>query len=249
MKLISWNVNGLRASLNKGFMDFFTAEQPDICCIQETKMQPEQVNFELDGYEMYWNSAEKKGYSGTAVFSRIKPQSVMINLDQPEHGSEGRVITLEYEEFYLVNTYAPNSQRGLVRLDYRLQWQDDFHAHLISLDTKKPVIVCGDLNVAHQEIDLKNPKSNHKNAGFSPQEREKMTALLESGFTDSFRYLHPDQTGAYTWWSYMFDARAKNVGWRIDYFLVSDRIKDQIQNATIYSQVLGSDHCPIGLEI
>jgi exodeoxyribonuclease-3 len=249
MKLISWNVNGLRACLNKGFMDFFTAEQPDICCIQETKMQPEQVNFELDGYEMYWNSAEKKGYSGTAIFSKMKPKSVRLDLDQPEHGNEGRVITLEYEDFYLVNTYAPNSQRGLVRLDYRLQWQDDFRAHLLSLDAQKPVIVCGDLNVAHQEIDLKNPKSNHKNAGFSPQEREKMTELLESGFTDSFRYLHPDQTGAYTWWSYMFDARAKNVGWRIDYFLVSDRIRDQIQKATIYSQVMGSDHCPIGLEI
>lgn len=250
MKLISWNVNGLRASLNKGFMDFFTTEQPDMFCVQETKMQPEQVDFELDGYEMYWNSAEKKGYSGTAVFSRIKPRSVMIDLvDQPEHGSEGRVITLEYEDFYLVNTYAPNSQRGLVRLDYRLQWQNDFRVHLMNLDAKKPVIICGDLNVAHQEIDLKNPKSNQKNAGFSPQEREKMTELLESGFTDSFRYLHPDQTGAYTWWSYMFDARAKNVGWRIDYFLVSDRIKDQIQKATIYSQVLGSDHSPIGLEI
>jgi len=249
MKLISWNVNGLRACLNKGFMDFFTAEQPDICCIQETKMQPEQVDFELDGYEMYWNSAKKKGYSGTAVFAKIKPKSVVIDLEQPEHGGEGRVMTLEYDDFYLVNTYAPNSQRGLVRLDYRMQWQDDFRAHLMRLDTKKPVIVCGDLNVAHQEIDIKNPKSNVNNAGFTPQEREKMTELLESGWIDSFRYLYPDKTGAYTWWSYMFNAREKNVGWRIDYFLVSERIKEQIQKATIYSHVLGSDHCPIGLEI
>lgn len=249
MKFISWNVNGLRACLNKGFMDFFKAEQPDICCIQETKMQPEQADFELEGYEMYWNSADKKGYSGTAVFSKTKAESVMINLEQPEHGSEGRVITLDYGDFYLVNAYAPNAQRGLVRLDYRMSWQDAFCAHLKSLDKKKPVIVCGDLNVAHQEIDLKNPGSNHKNAGFSPQEREKMTKLLNSGFTDSFRYLYPDQTGAYTWWSYMFNAREKNVGWRIDYFLVSDRIKDQIQNAVIYSQVTGSDHCPVGLEI
>jgi exodeoxyribonuclease-3 len=249
MKLISWNVNGLRACLNKGFMDFFMAEQPDICCIQETKMQPEQADFELEGYEIYWNSADKKGYSGTAVFSKIKAESVRINLDQPEHGNEGRVITLDYGDFYLVNVYAPNSQRGLMRLDYRMSWQDDFRLHLKSLDEKKPVIVCGDLNVAHQEIDLKNPRSNHKNAGFSPQEREKMTELLDSGFIDSFRYLYPDQTGAYTWWSYMFNAREKNVGWRIDYFLVSERIKEQIQKAEIYSQVMGSDHCPVGLEI
>ena len=249
MKLISWNVNGLRACMNKGFMDFFMAEKPDICCIQETKMQPEQVDFELEGYEMYWNSAEKKGYSGTAVFSKIKAGSVRMDLDQPEHGSEGRVITLDYGDFYLVNVYAPNSQRGLVRLDYRMSWQDDFRLYLKSLDEKKPVIVCGDLNVAHQEIDLKNPGSNRKNAGFSPQEREKMTELLDSGFIDSFRYLYPDQTGAYTWWSYMFNAREKNVGWRIDYFLVSERIKEQIQKAEIYSQVMGSDHCPVGLEI
>ena len=249
MKLISWNVNGLRACMNKGFMDFFMAEKPDICCIQETKMQPEQADFELEGYEIYWNSADKKGYSGTAVFSKIKAESVRINLDQPEHGNEGRVITLDYGDFYLVNVYAPNSQRGLMRLDYRMSWQDDFRLHLKSLDEKKPVIVCGDLNVAHQEIDLKNPRSNHKNAGFSPQEREKMTELLDSGFIDSFRYLYPDQTGAYTWWSYMFNAREKNVGWRIDYFLVSERIKEQIQKAEIYSQVMGSDHCPVGLEI
>lgn len=249
MKFISWNVNGLRACLNKGFMEYFMDEQPDICCIQETKMQPGQADIALEGYEVYWNSADKKGYSGTAVFSKIKPESVMLNLDQPEHGNEGRVITLDYGDFYLVNAYAPNSQRGLVRLDYRMSWQDDFCAHLKSLDERKPVIVCGDLNVAHQEIDLKNPKSNQKNAGFSPQEREKMTALLQSGFIDSFRYLNPGQTGAYTWWSYMFNARENNVGWRIDYFLVSECIKDQIQKATIYSQILGSDHCPIGLEI
>ena len=249
MKLITWNVNGLRACINKGYMDYFMAEQPDICCIQETKMQPEQADFELEGYEIYWNSADKKGYSGTAVFSKIKAESVRINLDQPEHGNEGRVITLDYGDFYLVNVYAPNSQRGLMRLDYRMSWQDDFRLHLKSLDEKKPVIVCGDLNVAHQEIDLKNPRSNHKNAGFSPQEREKMTELLDSGFIDSFRYLYPDQTGAYTWWSYMFNAREKNVGWRIDYFLVSERIKEQIQKAEIYSQVMGSDHCPVGLEI
>ena len=249
MKLISWNVNGLRACLNKGFMDFFTAEQPDICCIQETKMQPEQVDFELDGYEMYWNSAKKKGYSGTAVFTKIKPKSVVIDLEQPEHGGEGRVMTLEYDDFYLVNTYAPNSQRGLVRLDYRMQWQDDFRAHLMRLDTKKPVIVCGDVNVAHQEIDIKNPRSNQKNAGFTPQERQKMTELLEAGFIDTFRYKYPDLEGAYTWWSYMFKAREKNVGWRIDYFLVSERIKEQIKEARIYAEVMGSDHCPVGLEL
>lgn len=249
MKFVSWNVNGLRACINKGFMDFFRAEQPDICCIQETKMQPGQVDFELEGYHLYWNSADKKGYSGTAVFSRLKPKSVKFDLDQPGHGPEGRVITLDYDSFYLVTAYAPNSQRGLARLDYRMLWQDDFCAHLKRLDAEKPVIICGDLNVAHQEIDLKNPRSNQKNAGFSPEERQKMTELLQSGFVDSFRYLYPDQTGAYTWWSYMFNAREKNVGWRIDYFLVSERIKDQIQTATIYSDVLGSDHCPVGLEI
>jgi len=249
MKLVSWNVNGLRAILNKGFIDFIEAEQPDIFCVQETKMQPGQADIDLEGYEEYWNSAVKKGYSGTAIFSKLKPKSVMLDLGKEEHGSEGRVITLEYDNFYLVNAYAPNSQRGLTRLDYRVSWQDDFCAHLKSLNQKKSVIVCGDLNVAHQEIDLKNPKSNQKNAGFSPEEREKMTDLLKAGFIDSFRYLYPDQVGAYTWWSYMFNAREKNVGWRIDYFLASEGIKDQIQKATIYSEVMGSDHCPVGLEI
>ena len=249
MKLISWNVNGLRACLNKGFMDFFWAEQPDIFCIQETKMQPEQVDFQLEGYEMYWHSAKKKGYSGTAVFTRITPKSITLDLEQPEHGGEGRVMTLEYDDFFLVNVYSPNSQRGLVRLEYRMQWQDDFRDHLMKLDAQKPVIICGDLNVAHKEIDIKNPKSNVNNAGFTPQERQKMTELLEAGFIDTFRYLYPDQTGAYTWWSYMFNARAKNVGWRIDYFLVSERIKDWIKEAIIYSDVMGSDHCPIGLII
>ncbi|HPF44307.1 MAG TPA: exodeoxyribonuclease III [Syntrophomonadaceae bacterium] len=249
MKLISWNVNGLRAVLNKGFMDFFIAEQPDIFCIQETKMQPGQTAIDLEGYEEYWNSAVKKGYSGTAVFSRVKPISVEYDLIQEEHGSEGRVITLEYNDFYLVNTYSPNSQRELARLDYRMQWQDDFRAHLQNLDEKKPVIICGDLNVAHQEIDLKNPKSNQKNAGFTPQERQKMTELLEAGFIDTFRYKYPDLEGAYTWWSYMFKAREKNVGWRIDYFLVSERIKEQIKEARIYAEVMGSDHCPVGLEL
>lgn len=249
MKFISWNVNGLRACLNKGFLDFLLAEQPDICCLQETKMHPGQADFELEGYEMFWNSAEKKGYSGTAVFTRMKPESVTFDLDKPEHSTEGRVITLDFGDFYLVNAYVPNSQRGLVRLDYRLAWQDDFLRRLKNLDGEKPVIICGDLNVAHQEIDLKNPKSNHKNAGFSPPEREKMTELLEAGFIDSFRHLYPDRAGAYTWWSYMFNAREKNVGWRIDYFLVSEKIKDQIKEAKIYAHVLGSDHCPVGLEI
>jgi len=249
MKLISWNVNGLRAVLNKGFMDFFMTEQPDIFCLQETKMRPEQADIKPEGYEAYWNSAVRKGYSGTAVFARIKPNSVMMDLEQEEHGLEGRVLTLEYDDFYLVNAYSPNSQRGLVRLDYRMTWQDDFCAHLKKLDAQKPVIICGDLNVAHQEIDLKNPKSNQKNAGFTPQERDKMTELLAAGFIDSFRHLYPEQAGAYTWWSYMFNAREKNVGWRIDYFLVSERIKAQIREAKIYSDVMGSDHCPVGLEI
>jgi exodeoxyribonuclease-3 len=249
MKLISWNVNGLRAVLNKGFMDFFMTEQPDIFCLQETKMRPEQADIKPEGYEAYWNSAVRKGYSGTAVFARIKPNSVMMDLEQEEHGLEGRVLTLEYDDFYLVNAYSPNSQRGLVRLDYRMTWQDDFCAHLKKLDAQKPVIICGDLNVAHQEIDLKNPKSNQKNAGFTPQERDKMTELLAAGFIDSFRHLYPEQAGAYTWWSYMFNAREKNVGWRIDYFLASERIKAQIFEAKIYSDVMGSDHCPVGLEI
>ncbi|MGI5943054.1 MAG: exodeoxyribonuclease III [Pelotomaculaceae bacterium] len=249
MKLVSWNVNGLRACMNKGFSQFFQFVEADIFCIQETKMQQGQADIGLEGYEEYWNSAVKKGYSGTAIFSRSKANSVSFDLGKEEHGLEGRVITLEYRDFYLVNAYAPNAQRGLARLDYRMMWQDDFCSHLKSLDTKKPVIVCGDLNVAHREIDLKNPKSNVGNAGFSPQEREKMTELLNAGFIDTFRYLNPDKEGAYTWWSYMFNARIKNIGWRIDYFLVSERIKGLIQDALIYSDVMGSDHCPIGLEI
>ena len=249
MKLISWNVNGLRACINKGFIQFFRSVEADIFCLQETKMRQGQADIELEGYEEYWNSAVKKGYSGTAVFSRNKANSVSFDLGQEEHGLEGRVITLEYRDFYLVNAYVPNAQRGLTRLAYRMIWQDDFCRHLKNLDTKKPVIVCGDLNVAHREIDLKNPKSNERNAGFSPQEREKMTELLKAGFIDTFRHLNPDQEGAYTWWSYMFNARMKNIGWRIDYFLVSERIKDLIQDAQIYSDVMGSDHCPIGLEI
>ncbi len=249
MKLVSWNVNGLRACMNKGFSQFFHSVEADIFCIQETKMQQGQADIGLEGYEEYWNSAVKKGYSGTAIFSRSKANSVSFDLGKEEHGSEGRVITLEYRDFYLVNAYAPNAQRGLTRLDYRLIWQDDFCSYLKSLDAIKPVIVCGDLNVAHREIDLKNPKSNVGNAGFTPQEREKMTELLNAGFIDTFRYLNPDQEGAYTWWSYMFNARSKNIGWRIDYFLVSERIKGLIQDSLIYSDVMGSDHCPIGLEI
>lgn len=249
MKLISWNVNGLRACLNKGFNNFFNISDADIFCIQETKMQQGQAEIDQDGYELYMNSAVKKGYSGTVVFTKLKPISVGMDLDQEEHSLEGRVITLEYDNFYLVNAYVPNAQRGLGRIDYRIKWQDDFCEHLKKLDKQKPVIVCGDLNVAHKEIDLKNPNSNQKNAGFSPQERAKMTELLEAGFIDTFRYLYPDKTGAYTWWSYMFNAREKNIGWRIDYFLVSERIKDKIKDSIIYSDILGSDHCPIGLEI
>ncbi|HBC92534.1 MAG TPA: exodeoxyribonuclease III [Pelotomaculum sp.] len=249
MKFVSWNVNGLRACMNKGFIEFFRSVDADIFCVQETKMQQGQAEIDLEGYEEYWNNAVKKGYAGTAVFSKRKANSVSLDLDKEEHGLEGRLITLEYNDFFLVNCYTPNAQRGLTRLDYRMIWQDDFCSHLKHLDRKKPVIVCGDMNVAHREIDLKNPKSNVGNAGFSPQEREKMTELLEAGFVDSFRYLHPDRAGAYTWWSYMFNARAKNVGWRIDYFLVSKRIQERIQDALIYSEVTGSDHCPIGLEL
>lgn len=249
MKLISWNVNGLRACLNKGFMDFFRREQADMFALQETKMQRGQAVLDLPDYEEYWNSADKKGYSGTAVFTKQKPLSVSYDLGIDEHDHEGRVITLEYPEFYLVNCYTPNSKQELARLDYRMQWEDDFLRYIKSLDDKKPVILCGDLNVAHQEIDIKNPKSNINNAGFTPQERDKFTALLNAGFTDSFRHLYPDTTGAYTWWSYMFNARANNAGWRIDYFVVSERIKDKIRECTIYADIQGSDHCPVGLEI
>lgn len=250
MKFLSWNVNGLRACLNKGFLDFFWEQQADIFCVQETKMQEGQVDLSLDGYQMYWNSAQKRGYSGTAVFTKVPPIAVWNDMPQQEEFSgEGRAITLEFDSFYLVNVYTPNSQRELARLPFRMEWEDTFRRYLLELDAQKPVITCGDFNVAHQEIDLKNPKTNQKNAGFTPQEREKFSTLLESGFIDTFRLLYPDLTGAYTWWSYMFQARAKNAGWRIDYFLASQRLGEAIEQATIYSDVLGSDHCPIGLEI
>lgn len=248
MKLISWNVNGLRACIKKGFFDFLAAEAPDFLSIQETKMQEEQVDFETPGYFGIWHSAEKKGYSGTAVFAKNEPVSIKRDF-AAEHPNEGRVITLEYDGFFLVNVYSPNSQNELKRLDYRLSWEKDFLSHLKSLDEIKPVIVCGDLNVAHEEIDLKNPKTNRQNAGFSDEERAAFSNLLENGFTDSFRHLYPDLTGAYSWWSYRYNARANNAGWRIDYFLVSNRIADKIKAAKIYSDVLGSDHCPVGLEI
>lgn len=249
MKLISWNVNGLRACVGKGFLDFFREIDADFFCLQETKMQVGQLDLELPGYHQYWNSAEKKGYSGTAVFSRVEPLQVTYGLPQDEHNHEGRVITLELEQFYLVTVYTPNSQDELARLDYRMQWEDDFRAYLLELDRKKPVIVCGDLNVAHQEIDLKNPKTNRRNAGFTDEERDKMTTLLQSGFTDSFRFFYPDVTGIYSWWSYRFKAREKNAGWRIDYFLVSDRLQPKLQDAKIHAEVFGSDHCPVELEL
>jgi exodeoxyribonuclease-3 len=247
MKLISWNVNGLRACMNKGFKDFMDSVDADIFCVQETKMQREQATFVFEGYEEYWNSAEKKGYSGTAVFSKTKPLSVSYGLGIEEHDKEGRVITAEFQEFYLVNVYTPNAQRGLERLDYRMVWEDVFRRYVKELDEKKPVIICGDLNVAHNEIDLKNFKTNVGNAGFTYEERGKMTELLASGFVDSFRYLYPDKTGAYSWWSYMFKAREKNAGWRIDYFIVSKKLADRIEDAVIYPEVMGSDHCPVGL--
>ncbi len=249
MKLVSWNVNGLRACITKGFEEFFRDADADVFCIQETKMQQEQAELTLEGYQQYWNSAVKKGYSGTAVFSRIEPLSIAYDLGMEKHNDEGRVITLEFESFYLVTCYTPNAQRGLARLDYRMEWEDDFRAYLLSLDEKKPVILCGDLNVAHEEIDLKNPKSNTGNAGFSKEERGKMTELLNSGFVDSFRYLYPEAAGAYTWWSYMFHARENNAGWRIDYFIVSDKLKEQIQDSIIHNDVFGSDHCPVELDI
>lgn len=247
MKLISWNVNGLRACMNKGFKDFMESVDADIFCVQETKMQREQATFVFDGYEEYWNSAEKKGYSGTAVFSKTKPLSVSYGLGIEEHDKEGRVITAEFQDFYLVNVYTPNAQRGLERLDYRMVWEDVFRRYVKELDEKKPVVICGDLNVAHNEIDLKNFKTNVGNAGFTYEERGKMTELLASGFVDSFRYLYPDKTGAYSWWSYMFKAREKNAGWRIDYFIVSKKLADRIEDAVIYPEVMGSDHCPVGL--
>ena len=249
MKLVSWNVNGLRACLNKGFTDFFAAVDADIVCIQETKMQPGQAEVGFAGYEQFWNSAVKKGYSGTAVFSRLQPLAVSYGMGVAEHDQEGRIITLEYDEFQLVNVYTPNSQRGLARLEYRLQWEDDFRVYVGQLDRKKPVVVCGDLNVAHREIDIKNPAANKNNAGFTPQERGKMTELLESGLIDSFRHLYPDRRDVYSWWSYIGNARERNVGWRIDYFLVSGQIQNRIREAAIRMEVQGSDHCPVVLEI
>ena len=249
MKLISWNVNGLRAAVTKGFMESFNELDADIFCLQETKLQPDQISLELPGYEQYWNSAVKKGYSGTAVFTRIKPLSVTNGIGIEEHDQEGRVITAEYDNFYLVCCYTPNSQRELARLDYRMTWEDAFRNYLLELDKKKPVILCGDLNVAHQEIDLKNPKTNRKNAGFSDEERAKMTELLESGFTDTFRHLYPDAIEEYSWWSYMGKARERNTGWRIDYFITSKRLDDKIQEAKIHQQIFGSDHCPVELVI
>ena len=249
MKLISWNVNGFRAVLGKGFAEIFKTLDADIFCLQETKMQPGQAEFSPEGYFQYWYSAEKKGYSGTAVFTKRKPLSVAYGIGKEEHSHEGRAITLEFEEFYLVNVYTPNSQNELARLDYRMQWEDDLLAYLKELDAKKPVVYCGDLNVAHTEIDLKNPKTNRNSAGFSDAERAKMTQLLQSGFVDTFRYFYPDVTGAYTWWSYFRKARATNAGWRIDYFIVSERLKDRMKDAVIYADVMGSDHCPVGLEL
>lgn len=249
MRFVSWNVNGLRACLTKGFMESFRDMDADIMCLQETKMQPEQAILDLPGYRQYWNSAEKKGYSGTAVFSRVEPLNVTYGLGIEEHDHEGRVITLELPEYYLVTVYTPNSQKELARLDYRMTWEEAFKEYVLGLDAKKPVIICGDLNVAHKEIDLKNPKTNRKNAGFTDQERQKFTELLAAGFTDTFRHVYPDVTGAYTWWSYLRKARANNAGWRIDYFVISNRLIPKIESATIYNEIFGSDHCPVGLEL
>ena len=249
MKLISWNVNGLRAVWNKGFANFFYEIDADVFCIQETKMQEGQMEIDFEGYNKYFNSAIRKGYSGTAIFTKIKPNKVTYGIGIEEHDQEGRVITLEFDKFYMVNVYTPNSQRELTRLEYRQHWEEDFKNYLLKLDKIKPVIICGDLNVAHKEIDLKNPKTNRRNAGFTDEEREKMTMLLEAGFTDSFRYLYPEKENCYTWWSYMMKAREKNIGWRIDYFLVSNKIKEKIQEAKIHSEIMGSDHCPVELEI
>ena len=248
MKFISWNVNGFRACLTKGFADFFSDVDADFFCIQESKMQPDQAEFTPDGYHCYWYSAEKKGYSGTAIFTKHEPISVSYGIGVDEHDHEGRAITLEYDNFYLLNVYTPNAQRELARLDYRMTWEDALREYIKSLDAKKPVIYCGDLNVAHEEIDLKNPKTNHHSAGFSDEERGKFTELLEGGFTDSFRYLYPD-TVKYSWWSYMMKAREKNVGWRIDYFVISDRLRDSLRDSFILNEIMGSDHCPVGIEI
>jgi exodeoxyribonuclease-3 len=249
MKLVSWNVNGLRACVKKGFLEFFHEMDADLFCIQETKLQEGQIHLEFDQYFQFWNYAEKKGYSGTAIFSKIEPITVKYGFDQDDSEPEGRMITLEFEKFFLINVYTPNSQRDLARLDFRLNWEEKIFSYLQELDKKKPIILCGDLNVAHQEIDLKNPKSNIGNSGFTTEERGKMTTLLENGFVDSFRYLYPDQEGAYSWWSYMAKVRERNIGWRIDYFITSSSLKQQIQDAKIHSEIMGSDHCPISLEI
>ena len=249
MKLISWNVNGIRACVGKNFMEFFNEVNADIFCLQETKLQENQIDLQLDGYHQYWNYAKKKGYSGTAIFTKKEPLSVMYGINIEEHDQEGRVITLEFEDFYMVTVYTPNSQNELKRLDYRMKWEDDFRNYLKELDDKKPVIVCGDLNVAHKEIDLKNPKTNRKNAGFTDEERNKFTELMEAGFIDTFRYFYPDKENIYSWWSYRFKAREKNAGWRIDYFCVSKKLKDRLVSASIHTEILGSDHCPVELVI
>ena len=249
MKLVSWNVNGLRACVTKGFVDIFNTLDADIFCVQETKLQQGQIDLDLERYHQYWNYAEKKGYSGTAVFTKEEPLDVIYGMGIEEHDKEGRCITLEFGNFFLVTCYTPNSQNELKRLDYRMKWEDDFRSYINSLDKKKPVVLCGDLNVAHKEIDLKNPKTNRKNAGFTDEEREKMTVLLDSGFIDSFRYLYPDKEGIYSWWSYRFNARKNNAGWRIDYFITSNSIKDKIEDAKIHTDILGSDHCPVELDI
>lgn len=249
LKFVSWNVNGLRACMNKGFMDTFKDLDADVFCLQETKMQPHQLQLDLPGYYQYWNSADKKGYSGTAIFTKQKPISESYGLGIDEHDHEGRVITLEFEKYYMVCVYTPNSKRELERLDYRMVWEDDFRAYVTKLNEQKPVVICGDLNVAHTEIDLKNPKTNRRSAGFTDEERNKMTELLAAGFTDSFRYLYPDKTGIYSWWSYMRKARENNAGWRIDYFIVSNSLQDKIKQAGIHNEYFGSDHCPVSLQL
>lgn len=249
MKLISWNVNGIRACINKGFKEFFQKANSDIFCIQETKCQKDQIELEFEGYKSYWNSAEKKGYSGTAIFTKKEPIDVKYGIEIEKHDKEGRVITLEFDNYYMVTVYTPNSQNGLARLEYRMKWEDDFRNYLLNLKKNKPVIVTGDMNVAHKEIDLKNPKTNRKNAGFTDEERQKMTELLEVGFIDTFRYFYPDTEGIYSWWSYRFKAREKNAGWRIDYFLVSDDLKDKLIDAHIHTEIMGSDHCPVELTV
>lgn len=249
MKLVSWNVNGLRACVTKGFLDYFKEVDADVFCIQESKLQEGQIELELEGYEQYWNYAEKKGYSGTAIFTKKNPISVKYGIGIEKHDTEGRVITLEFEDFYMITVYTPNAQNELKRLDYRMEWEEDFRNYLVKLDQDKPVIVCGDMNVAHQEIDLKNPKTNRKNAGFTDEERGEFAKLLEAGFIDTFRYFYPEEEGRYSWWSYRFKAREKNAGWRIDYFCVSERLKSRLKGADIHKDILGSDHCPVVLEL